>query len=263
MPILTKPSLVKGTPGLVTLSRADIIAHPKVAASNHFKVDTNWSHLTAIFVSTVSNQTKVLTFKASIPSLSAEFRSTAAVDSSFKLVALSIHDLDGGTLTLKRTDLGASEAVVAAAFDLSFTPPGPSFLLNRDFNSPNTFLSNETPINGASIAGGAKGVDALNFNNNVKGLDIDLSGMGFVSGSSYKVRVHVHAVLADSSLAMTIMGAALVAQVGGQNLVDCANGPIGTYVEYTLIAGSSSTLFQIKQNSGVYFQIGAIQILAA
>jgi hypothetical protein len=121
MAIITKPALTKGVPATIAINKNDLAAVAKVAASPRFSQQANWKNISIGYLSTTSNQDKTILFNAQVPSPSFELKSSAAVDDNFKLLFITIHDFDNGTLTLNRADLGLTSAI-NAAFDMYLSP---------------------------------------------------------------------------------------------------------------------------------------------
>jgi hypothetical protein len=162
MGILTKSTVVRGGAVPFYISKSEILNLPEVQASLYFADTDNWNIITFSFISTLGRQKKILTFKASETVPTTDFVASSSVRGTFKLVLFTIHDFDGGSLTIQRASLG-----VSTEFDVEL-PVIPSALFSRDFAGSPTLVANET-LGGS---GGPYGISAL-------GVQLGGSGNGY------------------------------------------------------------------------------------
>jgi hypothetical protein len=117
MPIISKGAITKGTQGLVTLNKSELLNHAAVLANVYFADSANWGVVSISYVSSIGNQKKTLLFNAADPSPTAYFKSTIGARASFIVHGLTIHDKDGGELFIPNASL------VEADFNITLVNP--------------------------------------------------------------------------------------------------------------------------------------------
>jgi hypothetical protein len=116
MAILTIPTLHMSAAQTISLNKASLASHAKVAADTHFGNQSNWENVSVLYKSTTSNQYKSLLFKVADSVPTCILSASDSVDTSFDVFSLTIRDKDLGEFIIYKADLVASE------FALSFLP---------------------------------------------------------------------------------------------------------------------------------------------
>lgn len=128
--LLIIPSVTKGQPATIQLSKADLFALSSVVADSYFSDQSNVKSCVIEYNSNPSDQKKVLRFDLSqeTPS-SAVFMSETARD-EFWLEHVILEDFDGGTLVLTRNQL-------PSGLDILFGESGPQLVsLSISYEKP-------------------------------------------------------------------------------------------------------------------------------
>jgi hypothetical protein len=107
MPILTKPSVTKGTPAQFALSKSDLKNHPAIT-DVFFQNDANWKTV-SIQYKNVEGQKKTLVFDAKQPSPVKNFLASEGARSDFQVQSVTIFDEDGGSYTIERSELNSAD----------------------------------------------------------------------------------------------------------------------------------------------------------
>lgn len=113
MAILTKGSIVKGSANAVQLSKADLLAHAKVAADSYFNQQTNWYKVMLMYKSDVGEQNVLVSFDATVPTPASSFFVSNKARNQFNIEKLVLIDFDNGELIIPRSGL------VTAEFDIT------------------------------------------------------------------------------------------------------------------------------------------------
>jgi hypothetical protein len=145
MPIITKGPLTKGSPTTVTLSKTDLVAVSKVSSDAYFSDSSNWKKVMIFFESSVGNQSKMLTFNATQSVPTAILSTSGKARDSFVVKSVVIHDFDGGSLELTRSDITTAE------FDFTFSAPVSSSFVTYESVIPGTTV---VTLQGGVSAGG-------------------------------------------------------------------------------------------------------------
>lgn len=144
--LLIIPSVTKGQPATIQLSKVDLFALSSVVADSYFSDQSNVKSCVIEYNSNPSDQKKVLRFDLSqqTPS-SAVFMSETARD-EFWLEHVILEDFDGGTLVLTRNEL-------PSGLDISFAGGNVQLVsLSIDAGGPLVYVE-QLDLNGSIIQG--------------------------------------------------------------------------------------------------------------
>lgn len=106
MPILTKPSVSKGSPASFTLNKALLAAIP---TDPYFQDTANWYRVILKYESSVGGQREKVLFDASQASPVGSFLMSIHARDPFQIKEIVIYDFDGGYYSIPRASLTASE----------------------------------------------------------------------------------------------------------------------------------------------------------
>jgi len=189
MPIISKPSVTKGTPFTMSLDKSALAAHSMVSADSYFSDSSKWGKV-IVYYKNAEGQRKAVSFDPSVSSPSKSVVFSQYARSSFQVSKVVIFDKEGGSLKIPRANLTASE------FDISFGGGGGTpvtALFTRDFASPSSAIPDEY-MTGTGLGN--------NISNNVLNLYVPDSGYNgslyyamnpfpysFASGKTYKIRL--------------------------------------------------------------------------
>lgn len=120
MPLLTIPSLTKGTAATITLDKSTLFALAAVSGDAYFSDQTKVRSCIIEYNSDPGNQRHVLNFDLAQASPSASFLASDRARDDFLLERLVLVDHDGGTLVLERSSL-------PSGLDINFAPPAPQY----------------------------------------------------------------------------------------------------------------------------------------
>ena len=104
MPLLTKPTVIKGEPSTFTLNKSQMTSVPKVLNNTFFSDTSNWKRVSIQFKNT-EGQEQILVFDALEEFPTATFEVTEKARSDYKVTRIIIRDLDDGKLVVNRKDL--------------------------------------------------------------------------------------------------------------------------------------------------------------
>jgi hypothetical protein len=112
MAILTKPSVVRNVASTFTLNKADLAAEISDA---YFQDTDNWSKVELSYVSSSTNQRRIVSFDVSnaSPTVNGEFFVSDKSQGDFLINQITVRDYDGGSHVIKRADLNTAEFDVA------------------------------------------------------------------------------------------------------------------------------------------------------
>lgn len=142
MPLLTIPSIAKGTSATIELNKTNLFTLAAVAADAYFSDPANVKLCIVRFDSDPGNQSRTLQFDLSQATPSASILLSARARSSFLLDRLTLVDYDGGTLVISRSQL-------PSGLDIAIAPtqdPSTVFLAHFDGNLNDSSASALTPI---------------------------------------------------------------------------------------------------------------------
>jgi hypothetical protein len=114
MAIITKPTIVKGTPATISLDKAELAAHPLVSSNSYFSNMNKWRKVEIIYISSPGNQSKNVEFDATVASPTGSILCTLKARDIFEVEKLLIIDFDNGVLQIPRASLDVLD------FDISF-----------------------------------------------------------------------------------------------------------------------------------------------
>lgn len=123
MSIITKPSIVKGTPAQFTLNKVQLLANSVVAADSYFSDSQNWYRVNLVYKSTVGGQYEIVEFDATQSSPTGNFLISEKARDSFEILKIKIIDFDGGFLEIPRSSLTSADFDIAVGGSVA-----PSFL---------------------------------------------------------------------------------------------------------------------------------------
>ena len=129
MPILTKPTITKGTPATFTLDKSLLAALPSVANDTYFSNQSNWSKIVLSFKSATGSQNEVVVFDATLATPTGTFLISLRARDAFNIIKIDIYDFDNGGISIPRSALNAAE------FDIDMTPTALTSF-SRDFLAP-------------------------------------------------------------------------------------------------------------------------------
>ena len=114
--MLTKPSSIqRGQHYTFTLSKAALLAHASVVLNTYFRDAAVWDSVSLTYESDVRDQRTVVLFDAKVETPEGDFHVSTRSVGAFRIYSLSILDSDGGSLTIMRDQLNASN------FDVDFS----------------------------------------------------------------------------------------------------------------------------------------------
>lgn len=116
MAIITKPTIVKGTPAIITLNKSELAAHPLVSSNSYFSDSSRWKKVEIIYISSPGNQSKIVEFDATLASPTGSILFSLKARNLFEVEKLNIVDFDNGILQIPR------ESLVVADFDIVMAP---------------------------------------------------------------------------------------------------------------------------------------------
>lgn len=130
MSIITKPSIVKGTPAQFTLNKVQLLANSVVAADSYFSDSQNWYRVNLVYKSTVGGQYEIVEFDATQSSPTGNFLISEKARDSFEILKIKIIDFDGGFLEIPRSSLTSADFDITVGGSIA-----PSLLLhfNKSF----------------------------------------------------------------------------------------------------------------------------------
>ncbi len=105
MALITVPSVAKGSPSTVSLSKAELFALAAVSQDAYFSLASNVKYAVFVFDSNPGNQRKILRFDLSEATPSAEVLISSTGRDSFELIRVILEDKDGGSLSVERAQL--------------------------------------------------------------------------------------------------------------------------------------------------------------
>jgi len=108
MAIITKPTVVKGQTATFSLSKSELLQHPKVVQDSYFSNSQNWYRVNAVYKSSEGSQYEVVEFSASIANPVGTFLVSIYARDVFQIQKLVIFDFDGGYLEIPRSELNTS-----------------------------------------------------------------------------------------------------------------------------------------------------------
>jgi hypothetical protein len=113
MAILTKPSVVRNVSAQFTLNKSDLAAEISDA---YFQDTDNWSKVELSYVSSTTNQRRIVSFDVSnaSPTVNGVFFVSDKSQGDFLINQITVRDYDGGSHVIKRADLNTVE------FDVTF-----------------------------------------------------------------------------------------------------------------------------------------------
>jgi hypothetical protein len=113
--IITKPTIEKGTPALITLNKVELEAHPLVTSNPYFSDSTRWRRVEIIYISSPGNQSKDVKFDVSgvNPTPTGSILFSLKARDEFQVESLLIVDYDNGILQIPRESLNSAD------FDIS------------------------------------------------------------------------------------------------------------------------------------------------
>jgi len=166
MSIITKPTVVKGSPATFTLNKAELLLHPLIVADSYFSNSDNWFRVNVIYKSSTGSQYEVVEFDASQSSPTGIFLVSEKARDLFQIQKVQILDFDGGFLEIYRNNL------VAADWDVSF---GSSAILSTSDPGDFTVIS-----------------PTLEFNTTIvlDNLILDRAGAFYVYGIIYNITLN-------------------------------------------------------------------------
>lgn len=109
MSIITKPTIAKGQPNEIYLSKSELAAVSKVVNDSYFSDQTNWSKVAMEYESTEGKQIEIVIFDATESSPKGNFEVSQKARDSWEVQSVKIVDFDGGYLKLYRGDLAVEE----------------------------------------------------------------------------------------------------------------------------------------------------------
>jgi hypothetical protein len=121
MAILTKPTIAKGQPNEIDLSKSELALLSKVVNDSYFSDQTNWSKVIVEYKSAEGNQHEMMIFDASEASPKANFEVSEKARDSWEVQSVKIMDFDGGYLKLGRGDLTVEEFDIVLSSSTSLT----------------------------------------------------------------------------------------------------------------------------------------------
>jgi hypothetical protein len=145
--VLSSSTFTKGSPLLITLNKADLLAHPTVAADPYFSNSFHWNKVFVIMESTDSEQQIPVQFDASSALPTAQFEPSIKSKDDFEVQFIQIRDYDGGSLLLTRDEIPSVEdfdLTVGAVAD--FIPDAVDWLNFSDFSADNAITGIDTTI---------------------------------------------------------------------------------------------------------------------
>ena len=267
MPILTKPTITKGTPATFTLNKSLLAALPSVTNDTYFSNQSNWNKIVLSFKSATGSQNEVVVFDATSATPTGTFLISLRARDAFNIIKIDIYDFDNGGISIPRSALNAAE------FDIDMGV-APSLFL-RDFSSPSSIQSFET-MTSASISGNVLNCYKAPYSAEYTNTQ---SISNLVAGDSYKVRVYINAMSSHPDYAAVSddyrFGISLeIGPNGNPSQVIIISGSqmrsaIGSFHEATFTASSLNVPSSpIKMLTQIYFgaesfSINKIEIFAA
>lgn len=240
MAIITKPNTVlKGTPNIFSLSKAELLALPIVQNDEYFSDMGNWNRVNLKFRSSIGKQYELVEFNATLENPTGIFSVSARAKNFFQIVSIEIFDFDGGVFVVPRSSLNTSH------FDVKFP------VMTLDFSNPASYAGK---LSGAVINSGV-----LVMDNNATGFFLTT---GLTVGTSYSVRIHFTAQTSggasDSSAALSIQSNASV-NISSSDLRTYSGG----YVEKTYTQQNVPVFgigFKLVNSAGNLVDITKIEI---
>jgi hypothetical protein len=113
MAILTKPSIIKGQPNEIDLSKSELALLSKVVNDSYFSDQANWSKVIVEYKSAEGNQHEMMIFDATGDSPKGNFEVSEKARDSWEVQSVKIVDFDGGYLKLVRGDLTVADFDIA------------------------------------------------------------------------------------------------------------------------------------------------------
>lgn len=105
MPLLTIPSITKGTSATVSLDKATLFSLSAVLADSYFSIQANVKKCVVEYNSNPGNEREILEFDLSQSSPSTSFLISDKARDSFLLERVILEDFDNGTLIIERASL--------------------------------------------------------------------------------------------------------------------------------------------------------------
>jgi hypothetical protein len=247
MTILSRPTITKGTPAIITLSKSDL--HGISLISNHARFGDVSNMKFAVFIYENSfKQKKRIDFDMeSGATINALFKTSVKLRSDFQLKDIIVIDQDGESFQMTREMLTAAGMNVAEEFDMG------SASYSRDFSSPSTLLSYEQAINTFGVGEGFLqiGGSGAQYINNAPEISL-------IEGSGYELRLYP-----------IYVAQGLNASVGGEVFgfdYSALSNAIGSYVSvsFTATAGQAASLTKIQispSSFGFYVRLAKIEII--
>ena len=149
MSILTKPSaIVKGIRYSFTLSKSELLNLSQISSDTYFSNPTNWHSISLNYKSSEGNQVESVYFHIQNEQIQiGEYFSSLKSRSNFLFYSITIHDFDGGHISIKRSQVPNPESM-----DIVVLPSGlPNglfgYILNfHDDSVPISSLVSNDPI---------------------------------------------------------------------------------------------------------------------
>jgi hypothetical protein len=113
MAILTKPTIAKGQPNEIDLSKSELALLSKVVNDSYFSDQANWSKVIIEYKSAEGSQHEMMIFDATGDSPKGNFEVSEKARDSWEVQSVKIMDFDGGYLKLGRGDLTVEEFDIA------------------------------------------------------------------------------------------------------------------------------------------------------
>lgn len=250
MPIISSSpslnSIVKGSPATFTLSKADLLLVPSVAASPYYSISSNWESVILNYQSSTLNQPETVFFDATQLSPTGIFDVALSALDIFLIQSILIVDFQGGVFTVPRSELNPAE------FDVDMS--GASYPFTRDFAAPNSFEANETFLN-AIVSG-----NLLVFQESVQYIayyrDLSVDGLTVTLGQSYNLRIYIDSVQTSPAYDAQIVtfGMGVDNVYGGSpsmRTMGQIRAAVGSYMDIPITAEGNIDKFGIGQTGNL------------
>ena len=206
MPIISKPSVTKGTPFTMSLDKSALAAHSLVSADSYFSDSSKWGKV-IVYYKNAEGQRKAVSFDPSVSSPSKSVVFSQYARSSFQVSKVVIFDKEGGSFKVPRANLSTAE------FDISFGGGAPAItaVFTRDFSSPSSIRGDEYMTGmhlGNTIVNNYLNLSVPDSGYN-GGLYYSMfNGMNMVSGKTYKIRFTFSSATSNTKISANWNGGA-------------------------------------------------------
>jgi hypothetical protein len=116
MAVITKGPIVKGSGGLITLDKTELVS---LVSDPYYQDLSNWKTVALLFKSSTGNQKIPVTFDATKASPTADFITSLKANDIFEINHIRILDFDKGSIVIPRS------ALTVGDFDIDLSLPSP------------------------------------------------------------------------------------------------------------------------------------------